>query len=41
MPDNPFAIGGERNLLEEWLVSKRNKGTRREYALEQKFHLFH
>ncbi len=36
MPDNPFAINGDRNLLEEWLVSKRNKGTRREYAKELK-----
>ena len=36
MSDNPFAISGERNLLEEWLVGKRNKGTRREYAKELK-----
>ncbi|MDF5722030.1 MAG: tyrosine-type recombinase/integrase [Rhizonema sp. PD37] len=36
MSDNPFAIGGDRNLHEEWLVGKRNKGTRREYAKELK-----
>ncbi|MDF5731484.1 MAG: tyrosine-type recombinase/integrase [Rhizonema sp. PD38] len=36
MSDNPFDIGGDRNLHEEWLVSKRNKGTRREYAKELK-----
>ncbi|MDF5733607.1 MAG: tyrosine-type recombinase/integrase [Rhizonema sp. PD38] len=34
MSDNPFAINGDRNLHEEWLVGKRNKGTRREYAKE-------
>lgn len=38
---NPFAPSGDRNLLEEWLVGKRNKGTRREYAKElRKFFIF-
>ena len=36
MLDNPFAIAENRNLLEEWLVGKRNKGTRKEYAKELK-----
>lgn len=38
--DNPFAIASDRDLLSEWLVGKRNKGTRREYSKElRKFFL--
>ncbi|MBO3463271.1 tyrosine-type recombinase/integrase, partial [Aetokthonos hydrillicola] len=39
--DNPFDIPDDRNLLSEWLASKRNKGTRREYSKElRKFFLY-
>lgn len=35
-PENPFAIGSERNLLQELLATKRNKNTRYEYAKDLK-----
>ena len=39
--DNPFDLPGDRNILSDWLASKRNKGTRREYKKElRKFFLF-
>jgi len=39
--DNPFDLPDDRNILSEWLASKRNKGTRREYKKElRKFFLF-